>query len=180
MASGSRGARTSGGSTARLTATNTNTATASATATATATATANPTNTSPTTAAATDSVSKAIAQYSIDARLHAVFEQSGESGRSFNYSQTVKAPPSLSVSAEQQITAYLSKIQRGGHIQPFGCTLAVDESSLKVIAYSENASELLDLSPHHSVPTLDRRTDPLTIGESSISLLFSILRCAIL
>ncbi|KAF3322667.1 phytochrome B [Carex littledalei] len=164
MASGS-GSRTthsrfSGGSNPRLTPTNTNTATA------TATDTANPTN-SPATATATDSVSKAIAQYTIDARLHAVFEQSGESGRSFNYSQSVRTPPGT---PEQQITAYLSKIQRGGHIQPFGCTLAIDEKTYKLIAYSENASELLDLSPHHSVPTLDRRPDPLTIGTDVRSL----------
>ena len=65
-----------------------------------------------------DSISKAIAQYTVDARLHAVFEQSGESGKSFDYSQSVRTT-TQSV-PEQQITAYLSKIQRGGTIQPFG------------------------------------------------------------
>ncbi|CBI22877.3 unnamed protein product, partial [Vitis vinifera] len=74
----------------------------------------------------TDSMSKAIAQYTMDARLHA-----------------------------QQITAYLSKIQRGGHIQPFGCMLAVDEATFRVIAFSENAREMLGLTPQ-SVPSLEK------------------------
>nr|DAD33096.1 TPA_asm: hypothetical protein HUJ06_011947 [Nelumbo nucifera] len=107
-----------------------------------------------------DSVNKAIAQYTIDARLHAVFEQSGESGKSFDYSQSVKTT-NQSV-PEQQITAYLSKIQRGGYIQPFGCMVAVDESNFLVIAYSENATEMLDLNPQ-SVPNLDRH-ETLTVG----------------
>ncbi|XP_042517179.1 phytochrome B [Macadamia integrifolia] len=107
-----------------------------------------------------DSVSKAIAQYTVDARLHAVFEQSGESGKSFDYSQSVKTT-TQSV-PEQQITAYLSRIQRGGHIQPFGCMIAVDESTFKVIAYSENATEMLDLNPQ-SVPTLEK-PETLTAG----------------
>ncbi|XP_038977339.1 phytochrome B-like isoform X1 [Phoenix dactylifera] len=100
-----------------------------------------------------ESVSKAIAQYTVDARLHAVFEQSGESGKSFNYSQSVRtATPSQSI-PEQQITAYLSRIQRGGHIQPFGATVAVDEPSFRLLAFSENAPDLLDLP--QSVPSLD-------------------------
>ncbi|KAK4773152.1 hypothetical protein SAY87_028171 [Trapa incisa] len=108
-----------------------------------------------------DSVSKAIAQYTVDARLHAVFEQSGESGRSFDYSQSIKTP-AQSV-PEQQITAYLSKIQRGGHIQPFGCLMAVDESSFRVIAYSENAREMLGINPQ-AVPSLERPPEALSIG----------------
>lgn len=108
----------------------------------------------------TESVSKAVAQYTMDARLHAVFEQSGESGKSFDYSESMKTTKE-SV-PEQQITAYLSKIQRGGHIQPFGCTVAVDEATFGVIAYSENAQDLLDLMPQ-SVPVLER-TEILTIG----------------
>ncbi|KAH6771633.1 phytochrome B [Perilla frutescens var. frutescens] len=106
------------------------------------------------------SVSKAIAQFTVDARLHAVFEKSGESGRSFDYSQSVKTT-NQSV-PEQQITAYLSKIQRGGHIQPFGCIIAVDESNCRVIAYSENAREMLALTPQ-SVPSLEK-PEFLTIG----------------
>ncbi|KAJ6322219.1 hypothetical protein OIU77_012149 [Salix suchowensis] len=94
---------------------------------------------------ATESVSKAIAQYTVDAQLHAVFEQSGGSGKSFDYSQSVRTT-NQSV-PEEQITAYLSKIQRGGHIQPFGCMIAVDEGSFRIIAYSENAKEMLGLTP---------------------------------
>ncbi|XP_009606016.1 phytochrome B [Nicotiana tomentosiformis] len=108
-----------------------------------------------------DSISKAIAQYTADARLHAVFEQSGESGKSFDYSQSVKTI-TQSVVPEQQITAYLTKIQRGGHIQPFGCMIAVDEASFHVIAYSENACEMLSLTPQ-SVPSLER-PEILTVG----------------
>ncbi|GMI80199.1 OUT OF PHASE 1, phytochrome B [Hibiscus trionum] len=107
-----------------------------------------------------DSISKAIAQYTVDARLHAVFEQSGESGKSFDYSQSVRTT-TQSV-PEQQITAYLSKIQRGGHIQPFGCMIAVDEPSFRIIAYSENAREMLGITPQ-SVPNLEK-TEVLTIG----------------
>ncbi|XP_024164312.1 phytochrome B-like, partial [Rosa chinensis] len=59
-------------------------------------------------------------------------------------------------------TAYLSKIQKGCHIQPFGCTIAVEESTFRVIAYSKNARDLLDLMPQ-SVPVLERR-EILTIG----------------
>lgn len=101
----------------------------------------------------TDSMSKAIAQYTMDARLHAVYEQSGESGKSFDYSQSARTT-TQSV-PEQQITAYLSKIQRGGHIQPFGCMLAVDEATFRVIAFSENAREMLGLTPQ-SVPSLEK------------------------
>ncbi|KAG8372872.1 hypothetical protein BUALT_Bualt12G0112300 [Buddleja alternifolia] len=111
------------------------------------------TNTSTTNRAAGDSMSKAIAQYTVDAKLHAVFERTGESGKSFDYSQSVRTT-SESV-PEQQITAYLSRMQRGGLIQPFGCMIAVDESSFCVIGYSENAREMLGLMPQ-SVPSLDR------------------------
>ncbi|KAK4478343.1 hypothetical protein RD792_017633 [Penstemon davidsonii] len=107
-----------------------------------------------------DSMSKAVAQYTMDARLHAVFEQSGESGKSFDYSQSIRTS-NQSVSG-QQITVYLSKIQRGGHIQPFGCMIAVDESNFRVIAYSENAREMLGLTPQ-SVPSLEKQ-EVLTIG----------------
>ncbi|KAL0393325.1 UNVERIFIED_CONTAM: Phytochrome B [Sesamum radiatum] len=107
-----------------------------------------------------DSMSKAVAQFTVDARLHAVFEQSGESGKSFDYSQSVRTT-NESV-PEQQITAYLSKMQRGGHIQPFGCMIAVDELSFRVIGYSENAREMLGLTPQ-SVPSLEK-PEILTIG----------------
>ncbi|KAG9457838.1 hypothetical protein H6P81_002346 [Aristolochia fimbriata] len=116
-----------------------------------------------------DSISRAVAQYTADARLHAVFEQSGESGKSFNYSESVKTTNIASI-PEQQITVYLSKIQRGGHIQPFGCMIAINESTFQVIAYSENAIEMLDLNPQ-SVPTLD--TPPLLTVGTDVRTLFS-------
>ncbi|KAL1214423.1 Phytochrome B [Cardamine amara subsp. amara] len=101
------------------------------------------------------SMSKAIQQYTVDARLHAVFEQSGESGKSFDYSQSLKTTTYGSSVPEQQITAYLSRIQRGGYIQPFGCMIAVDESTFRIIGYSENAREMLGLMPQ-SVPSLEK------------------------
>ncbi|XP_030973606.1 phytochrome B [Quercus lobata] len=105
-------------------------------------------------------IPKAIAQYTVDARLHAVFEQSGEPGKSFDYSQSVRtATDSV---PEEQITAYLSKIQRGGHIQPFGCMIAVDEVSFSIISFSENARDMLALLPQ-SVPSLEK-PEILTIG----------------
>ncbi|KAG6396353.1 hypothetical protein SASPL_142501 [Salvia splendens] len=113
-----------------------------------------------------ESMSKAVAQFTADARLHAVFELSSESGRSFDYSQSVRTT-NQSI-PEQQITAYLSKMQRGGLIQPFGCMIAVDESDFRVIAYSENAREMLALTPQ-SVPILEK-PEFLTIGTDVRSL----------
>ncbi|KAI0509781.1 hypothetical protein KFK09_010377 [Dendrobium nobile] len=121
-------------------------------------------------------VSKAIAQFSVDARLHAAFEQSAGGGARFlEYSQSILTPSSsFLVSPEHHhIAAYLSKIQRGGHIQPFGCTLAVDEPSFRIIAFSANTSDLLDLN-HQSVPSLDddgdKKPEPLAIGTDARSL----------
>ncbi|XP_071727145.1 phytochrome B-like [Rutidosis leptorrhynchoides] len=123
-----------------------------------------------------DSISKATAQFTIDARLHAVFEQSGGSGKSFDYSESLKTTTQSSIPEQQQITAYLSKIQRGGHIQPFGCMIAIDDSSFKVIAFSENASERLGLAPQY-VPSIEKQeilkigTDVKTLFTPSSSVL---------
>ncbi|KAF8046658.1 hypothetical protein N665_3544s0001, partial [Sinapis alba] len=114
-------------------------------------------------------VSKAIQQYTVDARLHAVFEQSGESGKSFDYSHSVKTTTYSSSVPEQQITAYLSRIQRGGYIQPFGCLIAVDESTFTIIGYSENARETLGLISQ-SVPSIDEKAETLVIGTDLRSL----------
>ncbi|CAM8932849.1 unnamed protein product [Rhodiola kirilowii] len=112
---------------------------------------------------------KAIAQYTVDARLHAVFEQSGESGKSFDYSNSLRTTTTTIHSVpEQQITAYLSKIQRGGHVQPFGCVIAVDEATFRVIGYSANAWQMLSLTPH-SVPVMDK-PEALKIGADVRSL----------
>ncbi|KFK40923.1 phytochrome b [Arabis alpina] len=124
----------------------------------------------------TESMSKAIQQYTVDARLHAVFEQSGESGKSFDYSHSLKTTTYGSSVPEQQITAYLSRIQRGGYIQPFGCMIAVDESTFRIIGYSENAREMLGLMPQ-SVPSLEKPeilamgTDVRSLFTSSSSIL---------
>lgn len=86
----------------------------------------------------------ALVQYNVDAGLLNKFELSDASGESFNYSKSVlEAPVSV---PEEQITAYLSKIQRGGLVQPFGCLLAIEESSFKIISFSENCFELLGLN----------------------------------
>jgi phytochrome B len=53
----------------------------------------------------------------------------------------------------QAITAYLQRMQRGGLIQPLGCLLALEEGSFRIVAYSENAAEMLGLGPH-AVPNL--------------------------
>ncbi|KAL5700305.1 hypothetical protein ACHQM5_025764 [Ranunculus cassubicifolius] len=124
------------------------------------------------------SIKKAIAQFTEDARLHAVFEQSGESGKSFDYSQSIRTTTTTSQSVPgHQITAYLSRIQRGGHIQPFGCMLAVDESTFRLIAYSENVLETLDLTHHHSysalVPTLEKTPHHILTVGTDIRTLFT-------
>jgi phytochrome E len=90
-----------------------------------------------------DKRDKAIVQYNADAGLMAEFEQSAVSGKTFNYSRSVlHAPQSV---PEEQITAYLSRIQRGGLIQPFGCMLAIEEPTFRIIGYSENCLQLLGL-----------------------------------
>ncbi|KAL1539136.1 phytochrome B [Salvia divinorum] len=61
-----------------------------------------------------------------------------------------------------------SSSPRGGLIQPFGCMIAVDESDFRVIAYSENAREMLALTPQ-SVPILEK-PEFLTIGTDVRSL----------
>ncbi|GKU94263.1 hypothetical protein SLEP1_g7783 [Rubroshorea leprosula] len=87
---------------------------------------------------------KAIAQYNVDAGLMAEFEESGVSGKSFNYSRSVLyAPQNV---ADEQITAYLARIQRGGLVQPFGCMVAIEEPIFRIIGYSENCFEMLGLN----------------------------------
>ncbi|KAE7996294.1 hypothetical protein FH972_001026 [Carpinus fangiana] len=90
-----------------------------------------------------DKRDKVIVQYNADAGLMAEFELSAVSGKSFNYSRSVlHAPQSV---PEEQITTYLSRIQRGGLIQPFGCMLTIEEPTFRIIGYSENCLQLLGL-----------------------------------
>lgn len=98
----------------------------------------------PSTTTSTDNRLAVLVKYNVDAGLLNKFELSDASGESFNYSRSVLDAP-VSV-PEEQITAYLSKIQRGGLVQPFGCLLAIEESSFKIISYSENCFELLGLN----------------------------------
>ncbi|XP_030540685.1 phytochrome A [Rhodamnia argentea] len=95
-----------------------------------------------------------IAQTTVDAKLHADFE---ESGSSFDYSSSVRAMGAPSGDqrprSDKVTTAYLHQIQKGKTIQPFGCLLALDEKTFKVIAYSENAPEMLTMVSH-AVPSV--------------------------
>lgn len=97
---------------------------------------------------------RVIAQTTVDAKLHADFE---ESGNSFDYSSSVRV--GSSVAGDQQprsdkvTTAYLHHIQKGKLIQPFGCLLALDDKTFRVIAYSENAPEMLTMV-NHAVPSV--------------------------
>ncbi|KAH9297689.1 hypothetical protein KI387_029371 [Taxus chinensis] len=98
-----------------------------------------------------------IAQTTIDARLHADFE---ESGHEFDYSKSITR--SSEIVSSNTVTAYLQQIQRGKLLQSFGCMLAVDEKTFSVIAYSENAPDMLTVAPH-AVPTVGEQ-EGLGIG----------------
>lgn len=95
-----------------------------------------------------------IAQTTVDAKLHADFE---ESGSSFDYSSSVRFTGTVSGDiqprSDRVTTAYLHQIQKGKLIQPFGCLLALDEKTFRVIAYSENAPEMLTMVSH-AVPSV--------------------------
>ena len=52
---------------------------------------------------------------------------------------------------EEQIVAYLSRIQRGSLVQSFGCMLAIKEPTFRIIGFSENCFELLGLDKSGSV-----------------------------
>ncbi|RLN16329.1 phytochrome A1 apoprotein [Panicum miliaceum] len=107
-----------------------------------------------------NSRARILAQTTLDAELNAEYEESGDS---FDYSKLVEAqrsgPPEQQGRSEKVI-AYLQHIQRGKLIQPFGCLLALDEKSFRVIAFSENAPEMLT-TVSHAVPNVD---DPPKLG----------------
>ena len=102
---------------------------------------------------------RVVAQTPVDARLHAEFEGSQ---RHFDYSSSVSALNRSGASTSSAVSAYLQNMQRGRYIQPFGCLLAIHSESFALLAYSENAAEMLDLTPH-AVPTIDQR-DALAVG----------------
>ncbi|XP_010906221.1 phytochrome C [Elaeis guineensis] len=107
---------------------------------------------------------RVVAQTSLDAKLHSVFE---DSDQPFDYPMSIGAA-NRSSGAEScgipssTVSAYLQQMQRGKFIQPFGCLLAIDDQTFTIIAYSENALEMLDLTPH-AVPSIEQR-EALTIG----------------
>ncbi|GJT15779.1 phytochrome C [Tanacetum coccineum] len=106
---------------------------------------------------------RVVSQTPIDAKLHVDFE---ESDKNFDYSTSVdvnNASASTStIVPSSTVSAYLHKMQRGSLVQPFGCMIAIDDQSLTVLAYSENALEMLDLAPH-AVPNIEQQ-DALTFG----------------
>jgi hypothetical protein len=108
-----------------------------------------------------------VAQTPIDAKLHVDFE---ESERGFDYSTSIDFNISSSTSnvPSSTVSAYLQKMQRGSLIQPFGCMIAVDEQNFTVLAYSENAPEMLDLAPH-AVPSIEQK-EALTFGTDARTL----------
>ncbi|KAJ0963538.1 hypothetical protein J5N97_028660 [Dioscorea zingiberensis] len=106
---------------------------------------------------------RVVAQVSLDAKIHADFE----SEQQYDYSTSIgvvnrsSAAESSGVPSST-VSAYLQRMQRGKHIQPFGCMLAIEDETFTIIAYSENAPEMLDLAPH-AVPSIEQR-EALTIG----------------
>ncbi|KAG0477184.1 hypothetical protein HPP92_014025 [Vanilla planifolia] len=110
---------------------------------------------------------RVVAQTSLDAKLDAEFE---DSEQPFDYSTSMGAasrPTSGAGSSgipSSSVSAYLQRMQRGQFIQPFGCMVLVDSRTFAIIAYSENAPEMLDLAPH-AVPSIEQQQlEALTIG----------------
>ncbi|GJM96423.1 hypothetical protein PR202_ga13254 [Eleusine coracana subsp. coracana] len=101
-----------------------------------------------------------LAQTTLDAELNAEYEESADS---FDYSKLVEAQRTTPLEQQgrsEKVIAYLQHIQRAKLIQPFGCLLALDEKSFRVIAFSENAPEMLT-TVSHAVPNVD---DPPKLG----------------
>ncbi|KAK1369971.1 Phytochrome [Heracleum sosnowskyi] len=75
-----------------------------------------------------------------------------ECGSSFDYTTSVRATHEVLSRRQTQDNDVKSATQRfiekGKFIQPFGCLLALDQKTLKVVACSENANEMLTLSSH--------------------------------
>ncbi|XP_015082366.1 phytochrome C isoform X3 [Solanum pennellii] len=121
--------------------------------------TTNKTNCSRGSSARSRRSARVIAQTPVDAKLHVEFE---ESEQQFDYSSSVNLSNSTSNVPSSTVSDYLQKMQRGSLIQPFGCMIAIDEQNFAVIAYSENAPEMLDLTPH-AVPSIEQQ-EALTFG----------------
>ncbi|KAL5987927.1 hypothetical protein ACLOJK_035687 [Asimina triloba] len=108
-----------------------------------------------------------ITQTPVDAKLHVEFESSEQQ---FDYSTSIHVNISSADSnvPSSTVSAYLQNMQRGQLIQTFGCMIAVDEHSFTIIAYSENAPEMLDLAPH-AVPSIEQQ-EALAIGTDARTL----------
>ncbi|XP_021728048.1 phytochrome A-like [Chenopodium quinoa] len=95
-----------------------------------------------------------IAQTIVDAKLHADFE---DSSSEFDYTSSVRATSSSGENqppkSNKATSTYLLQIQKGNLIQPFGCLLALDEKTFRVIAFSENAPDMLTMVSH-TVPSV--------------------------
>lgn len=128
--------------------------------------TTNKTNCSRSSSARSRHGARVVSQTPIDAKLHVDFE---ESERKFDYSSSVNLSSSTSSIPSSTVSSYLQKMQRGSLIQPFGCMIAIDEKSFALLAYSENAPEMLDLAPH-AVPSIEQK-EALTFG-SDVRTLF--------
>ncbi|XP_038884425.1 phytochrome A-like [Benincasa hispida] len=95
--------------------------------------------------------SRILTQTSIDAKLHSHFEQSGSS---FDYSTSIHLTTNPTAAPPTTTIAYLQHIQKSNLIQPFGCLLALHPTTLKLIAFSQNAPEML-ATVAHTVPDGD-------------------------
>lgn len=115
--------------------------------------TTNKTNCSRSSSARSKPGARIVTQTPIDAKLHVDYEQSEQQ---FNYSTSVTESNALSDVPSSTVSAYLQKMQRGSLIQPFGCLIAIDERNFSVLAYSENAPEMLELAPH-AVPSMEQQ-----------------------
>lgn len=108
---------------------------------------------------------RAMAQTTMDARIHADFE---EYGKHFDYMKSIVDNTDLEIVPSVAVSAYLQQIQRSRLLQPFGCMVAVNEKTFKVIAYSENAPDMLQVSAH-AVPSVEDQ-QILCIGSDAMTL----------
>ncbi|CAI5463181.1 unnamed protein product [Closterium sp. Yama58-4] len=98
-----------------------------------------------------------VAQAVADARLDSAYEDASEG---FDYHDSVEASKGITQTDGGQsgaqgggkpggapVASYLQRMQRGGLIQAFGCLVVVEEGTFNVLAFSENAKEMLGLIP---------------------------------
>ncbi|ERN17738.1 hypothetical protein AMTR_s00047p00076620 [Amborella trichopoda] len=114
---------------------------------------------------------RVVAQTTVDAKLHVDFENSEDL---FDYSNSIDANISRADGniPSSAVGAYLQRMQRGNLIQPFGCMIAVEEHTFSILAYSENAPEMLDLASH-AVPSIGQQ-EALSIGMDARTLFKSL------